>query len=98
MPDWALGGPSLRWLNEALREMRHLHNRPSPDYPALCYLGSEENIVDPRRIHSRMARWPRGRLETMAQAKHEIMMERPEHRDVFYAQTSAFFDAHQPMA
>ncbi|MGY9030132.1 MAG: alpha/beta hydrolase [Rhodobacterales bacterium] len=98
VPDWALGGPSLRWLNEALREMRHLHNRPSPDYPALCYLGSEENIVDPRRIHSRMARWPRGRLETMAQAKHEIMMERPEHRDVFYAQTSAFFDAHQPMA
>jgi lysophospholipase len=98
IPDWALGGPSLRWLNEALREMRRLHNRPSPNYPALCYLGSEENIVDPRRIHSRIARWPGARLERMAHAKHEIMMELPEHRDTFYAQTSAFFDAHHPMA
>ena len=98
MPDWALGGPSLRWLNKALREMRHLHSLPSPDYPMICHLGSEEDVVDPRRIYSRITRWPEAQLKLVPRAKHEIMMECPKVRNAFYAETCAFFDSHQPIA
>ena len=80
-PDLALGGPSLHWLNEALREMRSLSQRPSPDLPCVTFLGSEEAIVDPTRIHDRMARWPGGDLVVLEGGRHEVLMERADIRD-----------------
>ena len=74
-PELALGGPSLHWLNESLREMRMLSQRPSPDLPCVTFLGSEELIVDPARIHERMAIWPNGELVILEQGRHEVMME-----------------------
>lgn len=74
-PDLALGGPSLHWLNEALREMRALSLLPSPNLPCITFLGSEESIVDPTRIHDRMGRWPGGELVVLDQGRHEVMME-----------------------
>jgi lysophospholipase len=98
LPDCALGGPSLRWLNEALREMLALHRRRAPNAPALCFVGGLETIVDPRRIQQRMAHWPGARLKVVPQAKHEFMMERPEIRGAFYRETIAHFDRHHPSA
>ncbi|SHI61400.1 alpha/beta fold hydrolase [Wenxinia saemankumensis] len=80
-PDLALGGPSLRWLNEALVEMRGLSRRPSPPVRARCWLGTDERIVDPGRIHDRMGRWPGGALTVVEGGRHEILMERAEIRD-----------------
>ena len=34
-PELLLGGPSLRWLHEALRECRELQSMASPESPAL---------------------------------------------------------------
>lgn len=98
LPDCALGGPSLRWLNEALREMLSLHRHRAPNYPALCFVGGLETIVDPRRIQQRMAHWPEASLKVMPQAKHEFMMERSEIRQAFYRETIAHFDRHHPSA
>ena len=98
LPDFALGGPSLRWLNEALREMLALHRRRAPNAPALCFVGGLETIVDPRRIQQRMAHWPGACLKVVPQAKHEFMMERPEIRGAFYRETIAHFDRHHPSA
>ena len=98
LPDCALGGPSLRWLNEALHEMLALHRRRAPNAPALCFVGGLETIVDPRRIQQRMAHWPGARLKVVPQAKHEFMMERPEIRGAFYRETIAHFDRHHPSA
>ena len=98
LPDCALGGPSLRWLNEALHEMLALHRRRAPNAPALCFVGGLETIVDPRRIQQRMAHWPGARLKFVPQAKHEFMMERPEIRGAFYRETIAHFDRHHPSA
>ena len=98
LPDCALGGPSLRWLNEALREMLALHRRRAPNAPALCFVGGLETIVDPRRIQQRMAHWPGARLKVVPQAKHEFMMERPDIRGAFYRETIAHFDRHHPSA
>ena len=50
-PELALGGPTLTWLNEALVEMRTLTRSESPRLPTQCWLGTDEAIVDPGRVH-----------------------------------------------
>ncbi|WP_172296594.1 alpha/beta fold hydrolase [Pseudoruegeria sp. HB172150] len=74
-PDLALGGPSLHWLHEALKETRALAQMPSPDVPCVTFLGSNERIVDVPAVHRRMQRWPNGRLEVLAGSEHEVLME-----------------------
>ena len=74
-PELGIGGPSLRWLHEALREMLVLAERPSPALPCLTLLGSDEEIVDAGRIQDRMARWPGGRLEMVPGGRHETLMD-----------------------
>ncbi len=76
-PTLALGGPTLRWLNESLVEMRYLSGIPTPTTPCLTYLGTDEHIVEPGPIRARMAKWPGGRLVTLQGARHEVLMEKP---------------------
>ena len=92
-PELQLGGPSMHWLHEALAECRALARRPSPDLPCLCFLGSNERIVDVARIHDRMARWPDAHLEIVEGGEHEVLMERPERREPMLAQMTAFFNS-----
>jgi len=92
-PDLALGGPSLHWLNEALREMRTLAQRASPDLPCVTFLGSEEAIVDPTRIHERMDSWSNGELMVLDMGRHEVLMELPKIRDKVLDGATALFDA-----
>ncbi|MEQ5870317.1 alpha/beta hydrolase [Sagittula sp. NFXS13] len=84
-PELQLGGPSLNWLHEALAEMRILSRRPAPNVPCVCYTGTNERIVDIDRIRARMAEWPGGRLEMVADGEHEIMMEVPATRNRVFA-------------
>lgn len=93
-PDLGLGGPTLQWLNLALREMRRLSHLPSPDVPTITFLGTNEAVVDPRRIHARMAKWPNGALVMLKGGEHEVMLEVPAIRDKVYAAMIAHFDAH----
>lgn len=74
-PDLALGGPSLGWVWAAFREMHTCARLAAPNMPALTYLGTEEAIVSADAIHVRMASWPEGTLETVAGARHEVLME-----------------------
>lgn len=92
-PELSLGGPSLHWLNEALRDCLDLRSRPSPALPCYTTLGTLERVVDPAPVRERMARWPEGRLDVIAGAEHEVMMEVPRLRARFYDQTAALFDA-----
>lgn len=85
-PELALGGPTLQWLDAALRECRVLDARASPRLPALAVVGSAEKVVEIDPIAERMRRWPGGRLIIVPGAEHEVMMERPATR-------AAFFDA-----
>ncbi|MFB9148884.1 alpha/beta fold hydrolase [Roseovarius ramblicola] len=90
-PELGIGGPSLRWLHEALREMRTLSARPSPALPCLTILGSDEDIVDPPRIHDRMARWPGGRLEIVPGGRHETLMDTPAVQSRLFAMICDFY-------
>lgn len=90
-PDLALGGPSLHWIGAAMQECTDLARLPSPDLPCLCFLGAEEKVVDPAPIYARMAHWPKGKLEIVPLAEHEIMMEVPATRTRFYDMAAALF-------
>ncbi len=93
-PELALGGPSLTWMNAALREMGALRRLPSPDLPALTFLGTDETIVTQADIRDRMARWPGSQLEVVDGGRHEVMMEAPDMRKRFFDTAVDFFDAH----
>ncbi|SFS04421.1 alpha/beta hydrolase [Yoonia litorea] len=92
-PDLGLGGPSLRWVNLSLIEMRRLSRLPSPPVPSLTYLGTGELIVSSDRIKNRMAGWKDGKLRVIEGGLHEMLMDKPELRDMIMAETVAHFEA-----
>ncbi|RPE71972.1 lysophospholipase [Pacificibacter maritimus] len=92
-PDLSLGGPSTHWVREAMAENAYLTAQPSPEVPCLCFLGTDETIVNPQAVQDRMARWPMGKLIEVPQARHEIPMEIPQTRKVFFDQSCALFAA-----
>ena len=93
-PEVELGGPSLRWLGQALREMRHLSTIPSPEMPCVTFLGSDDEIVDSRAIQTRMVKWENGTLQHLKDARHEVMMETPAMRKQVFNAATALFDQH----
>ncbi|AGI67188.1 hypothetical protein OAN307_c15140 [Octadecabacter antarcticus 307] len=95
-PDLALGGPSLHWLNESLREMRLLSQRPSPDLPCVTFLGTQEEIVDSARVYQRMDQWPHGKLVVLENARHEVLMEIPAIRNGVLDGAADLFNAQTP--
>jgi lysophospholipase len=95
-PDLQLGGPTIRWLREALVECRRLAALPAPDLPCVTFLGSREKIVDPDPIHARMATWPGGELMVLPGAEHEVLMERAATRARVLARLAAHFDGAAP--
>ena len=93
-PTLALGGPTLGWAHAALIETTRLARLPAPVIPALTFLGTNDRIVSPGAIRHRMARWPGGRLEIVADAEHEIVLERPEVRESFFTASIELFRRH----
>lgn len=94
VPALGLGGPSLRWLNEALSETRRLARLPAPALPCLAFAGTEESVVDLERINARMEHWPGARMEWIEGARHEVLMDTEATRDWIFGELAAFFDAH----
>ncbi|WP_317055584.1 MULTISPECIES: alpha/beta hydrolase [Roseovarius] len=94
-PELRVGGPSLRWLYEGLAETRALSNMASPNVPCLVLLGTDEDIVDPARIHDRVARWPSAILDLAEGARHEVLMEETGTRTRADACVTKFFANYQ---
>ena len=93
-PELAVGAPTTRWVGLALAETKRLSRLPSPNYACLTFLGTDEDIVDPAEIHDRMARWDGAELVMLQDARHEVMVETPEHRRKLFDRMAAHFDAH----
>ncbi len=92
---FGLGGPSLRWLNEALHETQRLRRLPPPEVPALTYLGTAETVIDPRHVHDLMQGWRGGMLQLIDGARHEIMMEVSGTRREFFDAVASHFEANR---
>jgi len=94
-PGLLLGGPTLTWLNAALRECAALMRLPPPRTPALSVLGTLEKVVCPAPVHRRMAGWANGQLELVPGAEHEIMMEGAAVRKRFFDAAAALYEANR---
>ncbi|MCR8546391.1 alpha/beta hydrolase [Salipiger sp. P9] len=92
LPELQLGGPSLRWLHQALAECLTLARLPAPRVPCLAFVGANERIVDLPRIVARMAGWADGRLETVPGGHHEVLMEDAVTRGRILSQMARLFD------
>jgi lysophospholipase len=91
-PDLALGGPSLTWLHQALRETRALSAMPRPTLPCYTAVGGQERIVDRAAVARIMANWPGGTFESYPRAQHEILMEVPAVRGRFLDAATTLFE------
>lgn len=80
LPNQQLGGPSMGWLLQTLKETRALSKLSSPDIPCVTFHGVEDEIVDIPAIRDRMARWSGGKLEPIENGRHDVLCETPDIR------------------
>ncbi len=93
-PELSIGGPSIRWLNKALRECTALSKQTPLTVPCLTFLGTDEKIVSPDAITSRMTQWDNGELVMVEHGEHEVLMEGHDVRDPITNKIAALFLAH----
>jgi lysophospholipase len=90
---FGLGGPSIHWLRESLKECAALVHAPPRALPLLAAMGSREQIVSKPAIRTRVGTWPGAELVEIEGARHELMMERPDLREQFETRLLDFFAA-----
>lgn len=93
--ELGLGGPTLIWLREALDECLTMAGRASPDVPCITFLGAGETIVDCQAARDRMQIWPRGSLDLVERARHEVLMETPDIRAYVFDRLETLFTREQ---
>lgn len=76
-PELGLGGPTIHWAVEAIKEMGALLTAEVPDIPILTFAGTQEYVVDDETIKSRATSFSNGQFELIKDGKHEIWMETP---------------------
>ena len=91
LPDQVIGGPSLQWLFQTLRETMALSKLPSPSLPCLTFLGDNDEMISKSAVAQRMSSWPLGKLKLIQQAKHDLMCETPEVRDHVFSSMVTLF-------
>ncbi|MFC4670746.1 alpha/beta hydrolase [Seohaeicola nanhaiensis] len=91
LKEHQIGGPSMGWLFQVLEETRNLKRLPSPDIPCIAFCGALDEVVDLPAIRERMATWPQGKLELVADAKHDLFSETPQIRANVISRIGEFF-------
>lgn len=89
-PDVELGGPSLRWLDEAIAESTYIRHAPPKSTPLICLCGENERINSKDAMRQLMARWPNGRYIEIPNAQHEILVSEPEAKKAAWGEISRF--------
>lgn len=75
LADHQIGGPSMGWLYQTLKETRALSSIRSPIIPCIAFCGDQDEIIDITAVQDRMKQWPTGKLEVISGAKHDILSE-----------------------
>lgn len=91
LPDLLIGGPSMGWLHEALKECRSLSKLDSPDIPCIAFCADNDQDIDIRAIQNRMERWSNGNCRLIQNSKHELLLETPEIREEVVAKMCKLF-------
>jgi lysophospholipase len=100
-PDLAVGSPTIGWVHSAFRAMTATALPGVPEgfrTPTLVMSAGRDRIVDPR-ASERLATRIRGGGHLMIRgSQHEIMMERDEVREMFWAAFDAFVPGKRGLA
>lgn len=92
-PQLGVGDPTIGWVNAAFRLMKQF---AAPEYPrevhmpALVFACGRDPIVSSRAIERFAQRLPLASLVTIPGARHELLMERDELREQFWAAFDQF--------
>ena len=95
-PDLGLGGPTYGWLHAALKSIRTLNRRGYPERiraPVLMIQSGNDQIVRNDAQDKLAARMPRAQVVRIGSARHEILHERDELRNEFWAVFDPFIEA-----
>ena len=93
LPKLAIGAPTIRWLAGAFDLMRRFE---APRYPVetltpiLIVAAGDDRIVDTSAIERFAISLKAGRCITIPEARHQVIMERPELMAQFWAAFDAF--------
>ena len=92
-PSLAVGGPTIGWINAAMRAARQMED---PDFPAsvpipvLMVLAGSDSVIDTSAAERLSIRLKTGAHVRIPGARHEILMERDKFRDQFWVAFDAF--------
>ena len=75
LPDQQLGGPSMGWLLQTLKETSALAALPAPNIPCHAFCGAEDTIVAVDAVKKRMKNWQDGLFTTIPNARHDLLCE-----------------------
>ncbi len=93
-PEAPLGGPTWRWLHEALAGTRRLGRLRPLGVPMLGILADRERVVDNRRTEALLAREPSARRVVLADCLHCPHLERAAVRDRLFGSVRDFLNEH----
>lgn len=94
LEDQQVGGPSMGWLFQTLKETNRLSKVDSPDIPCLTFCGAEDTIVAIPAVEDRMARWTNGKLDLVPSGRHDVLCETTDIRKRVFSAIVAHFGAH----
>ena len=92
-PQVGVGDPTVGWVNAAFRLMSQF---TEPNYPRrtrlpiLILAAGDDRIVDTRATERFGSRLKAGRVLVIPNSRHEILLERNEFRELFWAAFDAF--------
>lgn len=100
-PGLALGSPTIGWVHAAFRAMTATALPGVPEgfrTPTLALSAARDRIVDPAASERFAARIRGGGHLMLRGSRHEIMMERDEIREMFWAAFDAFVPGRRDLA
>lgn len=86
-PDLQTAGSSMKWLHESLKECSRINRLTSPDLPCITFYGDHDEVVAKRAIQQRMKAWSSGEYVEFKNAKHALLLEKPEVRTTVISKT-----------
>jgi lysophospholipase len=92
-PEFALGGPSFRWLSESLKTIARVHKSShlaSIRIPTLLLGAGADSIVPHHMLEDMASRFRASELITIDYARHELFQEANIYREPVMAAIKAF--------
>ena len=92
-PEIGIGAPTIGWLHAALQSMAFTGSIDFPatvHVPTLMFAAGYDSVVDGRAIEELAAQLKAGSQIVIEGARHEILQERDEPREQFWAGFDAF--------